>query len=216
MTHEFKTPLTSNQIAIEFLQNNVSIVSDTRLKKYVDLLAMQNVHLNSQVERILQTSLLERKNFPIKLKEVELNSLISKIIESFRISDKREYTINGPQNPVIVKADEIHLTNLLYSIIDNARKYSSSDSIIQLLLETKSDFHELSVCDQGCGIPKSQQNKVFRKFYRIPKGNVHDVKGFGIGLFYVKKVIDRHGWKVILESEPGNGTQITIKIPRKT
>lgn len=213
MTHEFKTPLTSNRIAIEFLQHSRVIKDESRLKKYVDLLAMQNDHLNRLVERMLETSILDKKNFEIDLEEMELVSFLKDIVESFGIRPGEKYEFRSEVDRVMISADHLHLGNCIYSLIDNARKYSLSEEPVVLRVIKKEKWVHVQVSDRGVGIPKAEQSKVFRRFYRISRGDIHNVKGFGLGLYYVKRICVRHGWKVRLDSSPGNGTSVTIIIP---
>ncbi|MBN1951666.1 MAG: HAMP domain-containing histidine kinase [Bacteroidales bacterium] len=213
MTHEFKTPLTASKIALDYMRKSEAIGRDERLSKYCEMISAQTEHLNQQIERILQISLSEKKSFIIHYEEVDLPALLEKISETF-MNSHREFILNFREKELMVKADRIHLTSVLYSLIDNAVKYSHENSVIEISLEKPGKETVLSVRDQGVGMDGQYLKKVFRKFYRIPTGNVHNVKGFGLGLYYVKLVIDRHRWKIRLKSKPGEGTEVCIFIPK--
>jgi two-component system phosphate regulon sensor histidine kinase PhoR len=183
------------------------------MKKYCDLLAMQNEHLNNQVERILQTSQMEKRFFPLETKIIILDLLIEKVLDTFRIDPAIEFLFEKKETGMCVLADEIHFTNALYSIVDNARKYGLGKSPVTVKLEKTGKHIKVRVIDKGPGIEKKHIRHIYHKFYRVATGDIHNVKGFGLGLFYVKKVCDRHGWKINVNSVPGEGTEVEITMP---
>lgn len=212
MTHEFKTPLTSEKIAVEYLKNHDIIKADQRLVKYCSLIEEQNEHLNNQVEKILQISRSEKRTFSLDSRKIELVQLVDKITGSF-INTGHNLNFSSQVSEANIMADELHLTNMIYSLTDNAIKYSPAGSNVYVDIKQNNKIM-ISIKDEGTGIEKKHLRKIFKKFYRIPTGNVHNVKGFGLGLFYVKRVCDQHGWKISVDSTPGAGTEFRVEIPK--
>lgn len=216
MTHEFKTPITAGTIAIETVSRDTSVKANDQLVKYCKIINLQFNHLNSQIDKILQVSTTEKASFPIEKKMVDLKIIIHKVIDVFNTHEsKPDIETRMPDIPISIYADEIHLTNVIYSIIDNAIKYSQDKAFVKIELSKTNKRIEISISDKGIGIEKKLQKKIFQQFYRIPTGDLYKVKGFGLGLYYVKKISDKHGWKLKLESEPGKGTTIRLLIPEK-
>ncbi len=216
MTHEFKTPITSIGIASDVLSNEDKISGDERLSRYAGIISDQNRRLNSQVERVLNIARLEQGRLALDLEEVHLHEIIRQIGESTRIKLNK---INGrlqldlsDADPVIT-ADPVHLTNVLHTLLDNAIKYSKQAPRIEVGTEIgNSAYCTLRVKDHGIGIAPEHQKNIFKKFYRVPTGNVHDVKGFGLGLYYIDKIASAHHWDIQLESKPGIGTSVYIRM----
>lgn len=216
MTHEFKTPISTIKISADVFLNHPNIQKDKRLNQYAHIIKEQNHRLNNQVEKVLQLAKIERNNFQLNLEKTDLHDLLENIVESVKLKVE---SVGGnlhhhlaATNP-IVKADKLHLTNIFHNLLDNAIKYCNGAPQITVSTEDQgSKGILLKIEDKGIGIAKEHQNKVFKKFYRVPTGNVHNVKGFGLGLFYIKNVCKAHGWKVQLESEPGLGTTISVLI----
>jgi two-component system phosphate regulon sensor histidine kinase PhoR len=216
MTHEFKTPISTIKISADVFVNNPVIKADARLSRYANIIREQNQRLNRQVEKVLQLAKIERQNFELKREKIDLRTLLISIIDSSAINIEKlggqiDYAISDSTMPIV--ADRLHLTNILHNLIDNATKYCKDNPVITLSAKPQNRWIELCIEDQGIGIAKEHQNRIFDKFYRVPTGNVHNVKGFGLGLFYVKSICDAHGWKIALESTLGKGTRITITMP---
>ena len=220
MTHEFKTPISSIKIASDYIHSNLTVQDNTRLVKYAEIIKTQNERLNNQVEKVLNIARLEKDQFEIKKTKVELVSLLESIVnnESLKLNqNEAKIVFNCTMDNATILADELHLTNVISTIIDNGFKYSDKvPKIIVGLEEAPDNKYILSIQDNGIGIKKEMQKKVFEKFYRIPTGNLHDVKGFGLGLFYVKNIIDAAKWQIEIESELGEGTCFKIYIPKDT
>lgn len=216
MTHEFKTPISTIRVSADVFLKDPGIQADKRLHQYASIIRDQSLRLNSQVEKVLQLAQLERGNFELNQEEVDLEALIQKVLYTVRVKvDEAGGTLVhqfAPGKPW-VKADPFHLTNILHNALDNAVKYCKGTPHIELRTTLKGGQVHISIEDQGIGIPPEFLKKVFSKFYRIPTGNIHNVKGFGIGLYYLKSICRLQGWKVHLESEPGKGTCIHICIP---
>lgn len=217
MTHEFKTPISTINISTDVFLQNEKVKEDQRLNRYSGIIKEQVLRLNTQVEKVLQLAKIERDNIELHVENVDLTELINSISPSIelKVNDKKgvlHLDLNAA-NPV-VRADRLHLTNILHNLIDNAVKYSRETPDIHIRLHNEGNNLALSVQDNGIGIPREHQKHVFDKFYRVPTGNVHNVKGFGLGLFYVKTMCKEHKWKLDLHSEPNKGTTITIRMPQ--
>jgi len=216
MTHEFKTPITAGKIAVESIAQQINIKEDEHLSKYCHIIETQLEHLNRQIEKILQVSVSEKQTFPIDKIAINLKLLIEKIADIFLThNSKPSIELIFSEQKVYVKADEIHLTNVLYSLLDNAIKYSNATPQITIQVNNIEEQLQILIRDKGIGIDKKYQKKVFQKFFRVPTGNLYKVKGFGLGLYYVKKISDKHNWKINVESQPNAGTTVGIKFPKK-
>jgi two-component system phosphate regulon sensor histidine kinase PhoR len=218
MTHEFKTPLSTIQIAADVFLKHAEVQKDQRLFQYAGIIKEQNTRLNHQVERVLDIARFEKDNFDLHLEWIDMSDLILTVTSSARLRVQErggllELELDQTIEPVW--GDRFHLTNLLHSLLDNAIKYSLEAPQITVSLQALSPLSlQLKIQDSGIGIPKEYQAKIFEKFYRIPTGNVHNVKGFGLGLYYVQRICLAHGWKIRLQSDAGQGTCMAIVIPR--
>ena len=215
MTHEFKTPITSIKLASQVLASNSNIKEDPRLLTYSALIGEQTDRLNKQVEKVLNLAKFEKEQFKLNKESFPLHTLLMDI----GVATKPQIEQNGGQielnlnakNDLIV-ADKLHLTNVLYNLLDNAQKYSVGNPQIKIETTNKGNELILKIKDNGIGIKKDDLKKIFKKFYRVNTGNVHDVKGFGLGLFYVKSICEAHNWKMNIESKVNKGTEIWITI----
>ncbi|MEO1516045.1 MAG: HAMP domain-containing sensor histidine kinase [Bacteroidota bacterium] len=218
MTHEFKTPISTIKISADVFLNHPDIQQDQRLHNYARIIKEQNTRLNHQVEKVLQLAKIERKGLELHLEKINLHELLKNILPSIQLKVKE---VNGHLNSQleaqqpIVKADKIHLTNILYNLLDNAIKYCRQIPEINVYTQSQGQKVTLQVIDRGIGIDKAHQSKVFDKFYRVPTGNIHNVKGFGLGLYYIHNICQAHGWKIRLDSQPNNGTTISIEMDRE-
>jgi len=213
MAHEFKTPITATKIALDFIMNADAIKGDEKLNKYCNIIALQTDHLNRQVERILQLSVSEKSFSSVHRQSVDLGVVIEKVVSGF-INSERNINVQKPERPVMIMADEIHTMNALNSLVDNAVKYSNPGTSIKISLFEEAGKSVLSISDEGMGIGKAEINRIFKKFYRVPSGDIHNVKGFGLGLYYVKQVAGMHGWKIKVKSTPGKGTEFIVVIKK--
>ncbi|MFK7934578.1 MAG: sensor histidine kinase [Saprospiraceae bacterium] len=213
MTHEFKTPISTMKISADVFLKNEKIQADPRLSRYARIIKEQNNRLNDQVEKVLQLARIERDNFKLKKETLDLHEILEKTLNGVRLKANEKggnVMISLFANDSIVKADRLHLTNILHNLFDNALKYTNAAPCIRVQTKERNKKIELEISDNGIGIEEEQLPKVFNKFYRVPTGNVHDVKGFGLGLFYVKNICTAHGWEVKLESKIGQGTTVKI------
>ena len=216
MTHEFKTPISTINISTDVFLHNETIQNDNRLNRYAGIIKEQVMRLNTQVEKVLQVAKLDREKVELNLEVINMADLIQNISPSIEIKvNERKGTLHLELEALSsrVAADRLHLTNILHNLVDNGVKYSKQAPQITIGLRNVGGMLELKVKDKGIGIPKEHQKRVFDKFYRVPTGNVHNVKGFGLGLFYVKTMCQQHGWKLGLESAQGEGTAISILMP---
>lgn len=216
MTHEFKTPISTINISTDVFLKNEKILDDPRLSRYASIIKEQALRLNTQVEKVLQLAKIERDNIELNVEELDLTELINSIVPSIelKVNDKNgQLHLDLNAANARVKADKLHLTNILHNLVDNGVKYSKDAPEIRIGLRNEQNELVLSVKDNGIGIPKEHLRRVFDKFHRVPTGNVHNVKGFGLGLFYVKTMCKEHKWNINLESELGQGTLVEIRMP---
>ncbi len=216
MTHEFKTPLTNIALAGKMITKDASNRQEEKIKHYSEIILAENEKLRLQVEQVLSMTALERGEIPLRKTELDVHELIREAIKyiSIQIENKQgELKLNlDAENPVIF-GDKTHLVNALYNLVDNAIKYSPEKPELSISTYNQEQQFILVVSDKGIGIEKEYQKKVFEKFFRVPTGDVHDVKGFGLGLSYIKKIVELHQGKIDLESTPGKGTTFTITLP---
>lgn len=218
MTHEFKTPIATINIASDALKNEKVINDNEKIKYYADLIKQENKRMNSQVEMVLRMAKLERNQMDINPQEVDLNDLVKKSVATMRfIVDNRNGTIfeDYQASRSIVEGDPFHLENTINNILDNARKYSKDQPKIFVKTYNEDGFVIVEVKDEGIGMSKSVLKKIFEQFYREETGNVHNVKGHGLGLAYVRKITELHKGRVYAESELGKGSTFYIKLPLK-
>jgi signal transduction histidine kinase len=215
MTHEVKTPIATISLACEMLQDE-SVAQDAASRSnFVAIIADENQRMRILVETILQSSKMSNRNVSLNLTEVNINDIINKVAQSFRLSltnrgGRLETHLDAV--PPILVADELHLSNMIYNLVDNGIKYSTEAPHIIVSTRREGDNLLISVQDHGVGIAKADQKHVFEKFYRVSTGNVHNVKGFGIGLNYVAQVVKLHHGTIALESEPGRGATFTVTL----
>lgn len=216
MTHEIKTPLATIGLACEMLRDETISQDSESRQNFIGIINDENQRMRVLVETILQSAKMSNKNFRINPKEVDVHQIIGKVSTSFKLPIANrggKLTTNLEADPSVVVADELHLTNLVYNLIDNGIKYSIEAPDITVSTRTVDGQLELRVSDHGIGISKADQKHVFEKFYRVSTGDVHNVKGFGIGLSYVAQVVKLHHGHIALESEPGQGSTFIVTLP---
>ncbi len=213
MTHEFKTPISSIKIASDFLSKHKDIANDERLSKYVSIIRQQNVRLNDQVEKVLNIARLEKDSIELKKEDFDIVLALQTIISNESLKLKEGHIeFHSDFETQIIMADKLHFINVIANMIDNGIKYSKNEPHIHIFLNDDEEYMLLKIKDNGIGIDKENQSKLFDKFYRVSTGNIHNIKGFGLGLFYVKNICRAHGWQITLESEPNKGSTFIIKI----
>lgn len=216
MTHEFKTPLATISLAVDALKNEKVLNNREKLDYFRSIIKEENKRMNKHVETILQAALLEKQEFQLNKKELHMHDLIKKALENYRLQleDKQaavKLQLNAKND--LVNVDEIHFTNLLSNLIDNAIKYSKEK--LELKIITYNTYKYISICieDNGIGMNRESLKRIFEKFYRAHTGNVHNVKGFGLGMSYVKTIINAHRGNIKVDSTLGKGTSFTVEIP---
>jgi two-component system, OmpR family, phosphate regulon sensor histidine kinase PhoR len=217
MTHEFKTPLSTIQIASEVLKNPKIVNNPERLLNYATIISNETSQLTSQVERVLQMANTEKAEVILKKSDFDLNEVLDELYAKYRAflrSKNGDITMPIKTEPYMLHADRLHIKNLISNLIDNAIKYCEQAPIINITSSYNQKGVTLTIQDNGIGIQKEHLKNIFNKFYRVPTGNIHNVKGFGLGLSYVKLITKRHGGEVNCESEFGKGTKFSIFIPK--
>jgi two-component system phosphate regulon sensor histidine kinase PhoR len=214
-THEFKTPLAVMKIASDVLANQNILLQPDRLERYSSIIKNQTEHLQSQVERLLKAAAIENKKLPIEKEPVNAHQLVEQALNKVQpLAEEKnaKVELNMKDEMVNLFADKTHLELAIVNLLENALKYSDDPHIV---VETGKEDNEyfISVKDNGIGIEKKYQKNIFKKFYRVPTGNVHNVKGFGLGLNFVKRIIDAHDGRIKVNSLPGIGTEFKLLIP---
>ncbi len=216
MTHEFKTPIATISLAVDALKNEKVLTDREKIGYFTGMIKEENKRMNRHVETILQAALQEKQEMKLNLKELHVHEIINKILATYslQLQDKNgtsEVKLNS-QSDLLV-ADEVHFTNLISNLIDNAIKYSNDNVLIKVSTHSTPKYMIIAVQDNGIGMSKESVKHIFEKFYRAHTGNVHNVKGFGLGMSYAKMVIDAHKGKIKVDSTLGKGTTFTIQIP---
>ena len=216
MTHEFKTPVATIMIASEALKDPEVTADKARLKRLAGIIYDENVRLGSHIERVLSIARLEKGELKMENTEVDMNDLIVIVLDSMELQlQKRNaiITVNTNAENAVVFGDELHLSNVLYNLIDNANKYSSNTPEISISTRNTGRHLIVEIADKGIGMTKEQAKRIFDQFYRVPTGNLHDVKGFGLGLNYVQDIIKKLNGTVKVSSEKDRGTTFEISLP---
>jgi two-component system phosphate regulon sensor histidine kinase PhoR len=218
MTHEFKTPLATVSLAVEALQDPELSNQETFRGRYLGIIKEENKRLVGQVEKVLQAAALDKNEFNLKLEPLHLPGLIQACIDQIGLQvesrgGKIELLVEL-QDPYL-EGDHFHLSHIFNNLLDNATKYSPSNPTIRVTVKEQGESVTIHLQDQGIGMSREAVKKIFDKFYRVPTGNVHDVKGFGLGLSYVKTMVEAHKGTISVQSEPGKGSTFTINLPKK-
>jgi two-component system, OmpR family, phosphate regulon sensor histidine kinase PhoR len=216
MTHELKTPISTISLACEVLADSSVEKTQDRLNRYVSMIKEENKRLGGLVENVLQSALLDKGNFRLKTEPVDFHALLRNAVNSVRIQVENksgEITMSLDAKRFDIECDRTHTQNLIFNLLDNAIKYTPGQPLIRVSTVNTATGIQLCVEDNGIGISRENQKKIFDKLYRVPTGNVHDVKGFGLGLSYVKAIALKHGGDVFVQSEPGHGSQFYVNLP---
>jgi two-component system phosphate regulon sensor histidine kinase PhoR len=218
MTHELKTPISTISLASQMLRDSTVLHTPKTVDHISGVIFDESERLSNQVEKVLQMAVFNEGKLKLKFSEIDMNKLLDTIASNFEIrvltEDGKLNTDLLAENPYI-KGDEVHITNVIFNLLDNALKYREGVPKIELSTENKNGWVVVQVKDNGIGIPKEYQSQIFEKFYRVPTGNLHNVKGFGLGLSYVKRIVDDHSGKIKVESTLGKGTKFRIYFPSK-
>tara|TARA_B100000795_G_scaffold24222_1_gene16185 strand:- start:4537 stop:5955 length:1419 start_codon:yes stop_codon:yes gene_type:complete len=216
MTHELKTPISTVSLALEALVNFDVRNNEERSLRYLDISRRELKRLSTMVEKVLNIAQYEKGEITLNKEEHHLNDLIENVTETISMQVQKKngtLTCNLNAQPDMIFADKVHINNLLYNLIDNSNKYFIDKPEILIVTKTVDKGVSLEVSDKGIGISKEEISRVFDKFYRVPTGNIHNVKGYGLGLSYVKDIVDMHGGKLTITSEINKGTTFIIYLP---
>ncbi len=216
MSHEFKTPLATISVATDSLANDKIATNPDKVKYYSGLIKQENLRMKKQVENVLNMSKLERNEVKLFLKETDVRALIKEITESFGlIVAQRNGTLTQEFNTdrYKFKIDEFHFSNALVNLLDNANKYSPDAPEIKVRTRNEGNWYVVEISDKGMGMETDNKTRIFEKFFREETGNIHNVKGQGLGLSYVKKIIELHKGQIIVDSQKGKGSTFTVKLP---
>jgi two-component system, OmpR family, phosphate regulon sensor histidine kinase PhoR len=219
ITHELKTPIATVGVAIEALKNFNALQNPERTKEYLDISANELQRLSLLVDKVLKLSMFEKKEVELKKETFDMQELINEVLNIMKLQFEKQnanVSVKTEGDNFEIEADRLHITSVLYNLLDNALKYSSENPVIEVKLSVlPRDIIELKVSDNGIGIAKEYQRKIFDKFFRVPMGDRHNIKGYGLGLSYVSEIVQRHMGFIVVDSEIGKGTSFTIKLPRK-
>ena len=216
ITHELKTPIATVGVAIESLKNFNAMQDPQRTKEYLDISSDELQRLSLLVDKVLKLSMFEKKEIDLQYETFDLRNIVDEVVASMRLQVEKIHAIvsiiqKGNTN---LQADRLHLLSVVFNLLDNALKYSKEQPIIEIALEEGNDSIQLRVSDNGIGIATEYKDKIFEKFFRIPTGNTHNTKGYGLGLSYVAHVVQKHNGKIYVDSTVDKGTTVTISIPK--
>jgi two-component system phosphate regulon sensor histidine kinase PhoR len=216
ITHEFKTPIATISLASEVLLNSGDKISRERTHKYAQIIFDENGRMRSQVDKVLQMAAMDRGELSLDRSAVKMNQLIRSVVNNLCLEHcetevKVSYHLEAAQDTLL--ADPVQIANVITNLVNNSIKYSQEELHLTIRSRTEKNDYVFSVEDKGIGIRRENIKYIFDKFYRVPTGDVHNVKGFGLGLYYVKTIIEAHKGKVLVDSEPGKGTRFEVFIP---
>jgi len=216
LTHELKTPISSIAISAGVINDKKILKNPQRLFEYARIIQDQNERLSKNVEKVLNLASLEKNKIHLNKEKIAIGPFIKEITNYFKQSDngqKATIKLNIPPEKIFVRADRFHFNNLVLNILENSVKYCEKEAVIRMDLSRDKRQLELRFTDNGIGISKKYRKKIFRRFYRVPTGNVHNVKGFGLGLDYVLKIVKAHKWTIKVDKNPEGGSIFMLLIP---
>ena len=216
MTHELKTPIATISLSSEMIMRLETDDDLEKAKKYAGIIFKENKRLETQVERVLNISTLDTENTTLNKKSLDFHELLVEVKDTFdfnQLANGGKILIENNASVFTIQADPIHITNVVYNLLDNAVKYCTSKPFISITTKNERNYLVIEIKDNGIGIRKEDLKMIFDKFYRVSTGNIHDIKGFGLGLFYVKLIINEHNGSIDVKSKLGEGSTFTIKLP---
>lgn len=219
MTHELKTPISTISLSSEVLLSGNISTQPERLRQYAQLIFNENHRLRLQVEKVLQLAALDREKVKLNVEQIDMHQLITTAKEALDMvhnANSLSIALHLEAEQHIIEADAVHVGNIVHNLLDNAIKYSGDRAEIEVSSSSNAKEFSLQIKDRGIGIPKKSQGFIFDKFYRVPTGDVHDVKGFGLGLYYVSEMVKAHRGRIHVESIEGKGATFTITLPIKS
>jgi len=218
LTHELKTPISTIGLASEALKDPDMQKDPESFNYYIGLIHEENKRLGLLVENVLQASLAESGKMQLHMQTLNVHDLIKEVLKNVAIQVRKrggKVALELDAESALIFADRTHLSNVVFNLVDNALKYANGNLLLKITSQQTTDGVELRFQDNGIGIAKEHLGKVFDRLYRVPTGNVHDVKGFGLGLSYVKTVVDRHQGTIHVESEPGQGSTFILNLQKE-
>lgn len=216
MTHELKTPISTISLASQMLSDNSIPVEQKNLPHISKIIHTESKQLGYQVERVLQMAIFDQGQLKLKRKSFDIHDIIETVAQNFYLQiEKRKGQLNyyPGANESVITGDDIHITNVISNLLENAVKYTTGKPEIEITTSNRNNYLVISIKDNGIGISKENQKRIFDKFYRVPTGNIHNVKGFGLGLSYVKLIVEQHNGKIEIKSELNKGSQFDIHLP---
>jgi len=216
ITHELKTPIATVSVAIEALRSFNANLDTQRTKEYLDISANELQRLSLLVDKVLKLSMFEKKEIDLQYELLDMKSLVQEVTSSLRLQFEKHHAQVDvySEGDTSLKGDRLHLVSVIFNLLDNAIKYSADAPSIQVKIIGKESAVNLVIQDSGIGIPEEYKGKIFEKFFRVPTGNLHNAKGYGLGLSYVSHVINRHNGSIHVESIPGDGSKFIISLPK--
>lgn len=215
VSHELKTPIATITFAIANIENEQILQNPQAIKQFTKVIKDENKRLHAQVEKVLQAAIIDQKALELKKESVNIHQLINQLADAYDLKIANKGKINRSLHAAKseITGDSFHLSNAISNLLDNAIKYSPDEIDISVATENSDKALKISISDKGLGINKEQQKLIFEKFYRVPTGNIHNVKGFGLGLSYVKEIIEKHKGNIHVESKIGKGSTFSIELP---
>lgn len=217
VTHELKTPVATVSVALEALKNFHGLDNPARTKEYLEIAQNELNRLTLMTDKILKAGAFENQEVIIEKRPVDLQVITQQVLDSLKLlfeKNKAQVSFDATGKSFEVEGEASHLTNVIYNLLDNALKYSVNEPAIKVLLRENADHVTLTIQDNGLGIPSEYKTKIFEKFFRVPTGDIHNIKGYGLGLSYVSSVVKAHGGTVDVDSEPGKGSNFKIVLPK--
>jgi two-component system phosphate regulon sensor histidine kinase PhoR len=216
MTHELKTPVSTIALALEVIKDKDINKSPEKTERYLNIITEENRRLGTQIEKVLQIAKLEKGDLNLHFEPIDINEVLDQVVKNQGVQMEQngvKLNLDLQAAETIVSADRVHLTNIIFNLMDNAIKYSKEQPEISIATSNTATALSITISDNGIGIPKDQLSKIFEKFYRVPKGDLHDVKGFGLGLSYVKNMVEMHKGSITVNSKIEEGTEFSINLP---
>jgi two-component system phosphate regulon sensor histidine kinase PhoR len=216
ITHELKTPIATVSVAIEALRSFNATMDPAKTKEYLDISANELQRLSMLVDKVLKLSMFEKKEIDLKYESLDMKELVSEVTTSMRLQFEKHHADVQVETDgdTTLEGDRLHLVSVIFNLIDNALKYSSENPKIRIAISSTASRLQMTITDSGIGISPEYHNKIFEKFFRVPTGNLHNAKGYGLGLSYVAHVIRRHQGSIRVESVEGNGSRFIIQLPK--
>jgi two-component system phosphate regulon sensor histidine kinase PhoR len=216
MTHELKTPVSTIALALEVIKDKEINKSPEKTERYLNIITEENRRLGTQIEKVLQIAKLEKGDLSLNFEPIDINEVLDQVVKNQSVQMEQfgvKLNLDLQAEETNISADRVHLTNIIFNLMDNAIKYSKEKPEITIATSNTEKGLLLKISDKGIGIPKDQLSKIFEKFYRVPKGDLHDVKGFGLGLSYVKNMVEMHNGTISVNSKIDEGTDFSVLLP---